>query len=337
VQRLRTRTRIDVLKNQERASPVQWGRWIYLAILGALALLGLNWAVGDTVILRADGLVVADRSIAAATYAARVSKVLVQEGQFVAAGDVVAELESSEMLRDIAQVSAQNGDLSEREILLRTRALTLEILLPLAERHARESAGIVAKLDAMYRSGLVSSLRFDQALGSQYDAASRLITLRAEKTLLSSELPLVMRAHARADSALRQLEAFYDGGKIRAMGDGTVGAHVPSPGQVVKVGDELLQIYGRQISVLAYLPDTYFFTLAPGDRVALTGGQNRSDGVVEARLTVTDALPLEFQSMFRPRDRSRLVRIKLTGRPEFAVSQKVNVRGCAFGLCWHRP
>ena len=337
MQRIRTRTRLDRLANEQRASPIRWGKRIYLAILLGLGLLALNWAIGDALILRADGLVIADRSVAGAIYPARVARVLVREGQRVAAGDVVVELESADMLRDIAQVSAQNADLAAREVQLRTRAVALGTLVPLAERHARESADVVGKLDQMAAAGLVSDQRFDQALAAQYEAASRLAGLRAEAALLASELPLVTRTHAQAGETVQQLQTFYDRGLIRAARDGTTGPHVPAPGQAVKVGDELLQIYGDQTSVLAYLPDVYLFAVSPGDKVELVGGSARAMGVIETLLAVTDALPPEFQSMFRPRDRSRLVRIRLTaGAETLAVSQKVQVRGCALGWCWHR-
>jgi multidrug resistance efflux pump len=239
------------------------------------------------------------------------------------------------MLRDIAQVSAQNADLTEREVQMQTRAGTLAALLPLAERRARESSDVIGKLDQMSGKGLVSSERLDQALGSQYDSASRLVGLRAEASLLANELPMVARARARAAETLQQLDTFYNGGVIRAGRDGIVGAHVPALGQVVKVGDELLQIYGGQTSVLAYLPESYLFALQPGDRVEVSGGQARAEGTVEALLAVTAALPPEFQSMFRPRDRGRLVRIRLTEEHGLAVAQKVQIHGCAFGWCWH--
>jgi multidrug resistance efflux pump len=334
MQRIRTQTRIDTLASEQRGSPVRWGRRAYFAILMGLGGLGLNWAVGDAFILRADGLVIADRTVAGAIYSARVARVLVQEGQHVSAGDVVVELESADMLRDIAQVSTQNADLALRETQLRTRAAALTALLPLGERHARESAGVISQLDRMQTLGLVSAQRRDQALASEYDAASRLAGLKAEAALLTSELPMVARQRERAAETLGQLEAFYDRGRVRATRDGTAGTKVPAVGQVVRLGDELLQIYGHDTSVLAYLPEQYLFGLAPGDVVQLSGGAVRNVGVIEALLPVTDALPPEFQSMFRPRDRSRLVRIRMDGQQGFAVSQKVQVRGCAIGMCW---
>ncbi len=333
--RIRSKNRIDRLINEQRASPVRWGRRVYLAILLCLGLLGLNWAAGDALILRADGLVISDRSIAGAVYSARVAKVMVREGQRVAAGDIIVQLESADMLRDIAQVSTQSADLALREVQLRSRAAAMLTLLPLAERHARESAEVIGKLDSPSASGLVSSQRRDQAIGSGYDAAVSLAGLRSEAELLASELPMVSRSKERTTESLRQLTDFYDKGLVRAPRDGTVGAHVPSPGQVVKFGDELMQISGFDMSVLAYLPEIYLFGLKPGDEVTLTGGSTRSDGVIEALLPVTDALPPEFQSTFRPRERGRLVRIRLNDGHSFAVAQKVQIRGCAVGWCWN--
>jgi multidrug resistance efflux pump len=334
MQRIRPRTRVDVLRAEHRAAPIRWGRWLYLAILIGLGLAAANWAVGSAVLLRADGLVLAERSIAAATYGGRVARVHVREGQRVRAGEVVVELESADMLRDIAQVSAQNAEFTTRELQLRARVAALAALMPLAERHSRESTEAVSRLDSMSSRGLVSAQRLGEALGTQYEAAARLAALQAEAALLASELPMVARSRQRAAETLNQLEAFYDGGLIRAARDGTVGARVPVHGQVVRVGEDLLQVHGDEVSVLAYLPDLYLFGLSPGDRVTVGGAYARVDGVVEALLPVTDALPLEFQSMFRPRDRSRLIRIRLASAAPFAVSQKVQVGGCALGWCW---
>jgi multidrug resistance efflux pump len=141
-------------------------------------------------------------------------------------------------------------------------------------------------------------------------------------------------AHGRAAEALRQFEAFYARGAIRSPADGVVGARVPVPGQVVKFGDELLQINGRRMYVLAYLPDIYLFSVNVGESVRLDGGATTARGRIEAILSVADALPPEFQNMFRPRDRSRLIRVSLPPEQGFAVSQKVRVGGCALGWCW---
>jgi hypothetical protein len=97
-----------------------------------------------------------------------------------------------------------------------------------------------------------------------------------------------------------------------------------------------LQVYGEKAYILAYLPDMYLFAVSPGDKVEVSGGtgSRSSVGTVEAILTVADALPPEFQNTFRPRDRSRLIRISLPPDNGFAISQKVRIGGCGFGWCW---
>ena len=120
---------------------------------------------------------------------------------------------------------------------------------------------------------------------------------------------------------------------LPATAEGTVGARVPVAGQVVKVGDELLQVNSGKAYIIAYMPDMYLFEVKSGDKVSIGGGSHRVAGEVESILTVADALPAEFQNMFRPRDRSRLIRVKLPDDHGFAVSQKIRVGGCIAGWC----
>lgn len=137
-----------------------------------------------------------------------------------------------------------------------------------------------------------------------------------------------------AEGALAQLDNFYDSGRVRAPVGGVIGAKVPAPGEVVRFGDVLFDIYGNQSQVLAYLPQMYLFNIGPGQKVEISGGRTSAVGVISAVLPVADALPPEFQNTFRPRDRGQLVRIALPADSKFAVSQKISIRGCAFGWCW---
>jgi multidrug resistance efflux pump len=336
MQRLRKRPRLDTLLNQQRAATVAWGRRIYLVLLALLALAVLNYLVGDAVLLRADGILLTDRQIVAATYPARVTTVQVKEGDAVAKGAVLLELESADMLKGIADLAVRNAELAVRGEQLRGRIATVAALLPLAERNARESREAVARFDTMSSRGLVSTLNMNQSLASAYDTAVKHAELHTQSETLDRELKLTEQVHRRAEEALSQLESFYDHGKVRALASGIAGPRVPVVGQVVKFGDDLMQIHGDQAYVLAYLPDIYLFGVAPGDRVSVGGGAGARTvtGTVEALLSVADALPPEFQNMFRPRDRSRLVRISLSAGHGLAISQKVRVGGCVVGWCW---
>jgi multidrug resistance efflux pump len=336
MQFIRKRPRLDALLNQQRANTLAWGRRFYIVLLAILGIGLVNYFIGDAVFLRADGILLTDRQIVAATFPAKVAAVHVKEGDVVAKGAVLVELQSAEMLKEIADLGLRNADLAVREEQLRARIATVSALLPLADRNAREGKQAVARIDTISERGLVSTLNMNQALATGYDTAVKLAELRIESDVLGKELLLVQQTHGRASQALSQLEDFYDRGLIRAMAPGVVGSRVPVAGQVAKFGDELLQIYEDKAYVLAYLPDIYLFAVKPGDRVEVSGGAGSQtvSGTVDAILGVADALPPEFQNTFRPRDRSRLIRIGLPKDHGFAISQKVRVTGCAFGRCW---
>jgi multidrug resistance efflux pump len=335
MQFIRKRPRLDALLNQQRAHTIAWGRRFYVVLLAMLVIGLVNYFVGDAVFLRADGILLTDRQVVAATFPAKVAAVYVKEGDAVAKGAVLVELQSSEMLKEIADLVLRNSDLAVREEQLSGRIATVSALLPLAERNAREGKQAVARIDTISEKGLVSTQNMNQALATGYDTAVKLAELRVESDVLGKELLLVRQTHRRASEALAQLEDFYDRGLIRAMAPGVVGSRVPVAGQVAKFGDELLQVYEDKAYVLAYLPDFYLFAVKPGDRVEVSGGAGTPSvsATVEAILSVADALPPEFQNTFRPRDRSRLIRVALPRDHGFAISQKVRIGGCAFGWC----
>jgi multidrug resistance efflux pump len=332
---IRKRPRLDTLLNQQRVDKKPWGRRLYLLLLAGLSLALLNHFLGAAVVLRADGILLTDRQVVAATYPAKVVAVRVKEGDAVKEGEVLFELESADMLKDIADLAARNSDLVIHEAELRGRVATVAALLPLAERNARESKDAIARIDSLSGRALISMQDMNQALTAGYDTAVKLAELRAQSDMLGQQLSLLEQTHTRAGAALAQLEEFYDRGFVRAGARGVVGSRVPVVGQVAKFGDELLQVYGEHAYVLAYLPDIYLFAVKPGDRVEVTGGggSRAVPGVVDKILEVADALPPEFQNMFRPRDRSRLMRVSLPKAHGFAISQKVEVGGCIFGWC----
>ena len=153
--------------------------------------------------------------------------------------------------------------------------------------------------------------------------------------MLTANIPSLTDSITRAAEALKKLEEFYGDGVVLAPRSGIVGSHVPTQGEVAKIGDELLQINGTDTYVLAFLPDSYLFPVRAGDRVTVRSGNSGAIGTVSEILDVADALPPEFQNMFRPRDRSRLVRVAVPQDNEFAVTQKVVVGGCLAGWCWN--
>ncbi len=334
MKRLRKHPRIDVLDAQKRSSAGRLGRLTYLALvvlfLGSLAY----YLIGGMVVLSIDGTVLKDRYSVGASYPGKVVDVYVKEGDRVEAGTPLLRLESFEMVQELANFSLRDSELSIREGQLSGKLTAFEAVSPLALRTARETMVTATQFDTVLSKGIVSSLSKDDALRNSLQAAERVAQMHSEKLSTENELKLLRQSRAIFHEAIGKLNGIYDEGYLRAGVPGVVGAKVPIPGQIMKFGDELMQINGGKSYILAYLPDDYLFDISEGMSVNVKGGALSAKGRIDAILTVADALPAEFQNMFRPRDRSRLARITLNDRNPFAVSQKVTISGCAFGYCW---
>jgi multidrug resistance efflux pump len=325
--KLRSRPRPDDLKTQQRRTTNRFGRLVYLSLLGVFSVALLNFLFGDFVFLRADGQVVRDRTTIAATFIARVETIEVQQGEIMDEGQPILQLQSSEMLDRLANLSARRAELVAKAAAFRIRSVTVHDLLPLAERRATETDRVLTQFDQLTQAQLVTSARYDGALLSRLEAQQTVVQLRAESATLDSELAPLETAIADATAALSDLRTHYSEGIVRAPVDGTVGTQIPSPGDVYRPGETIVSIYSGEAYVLAYLPRRYLFPIHAGMEVNVTSGRQVATGVISEILPVTSALPEEFQNTFEPRDRSQLARIRLIDANDFPLHEKVHLTG----------
>lgn len=325
IKTLKARPRSDNAVSEERGSTVGAGRYVYLGLLGFLGIAAVNFLWGDLLILKADGLVLRDRSVIAASYLAEVESVGVREGEEVEEGEVLLRLKSMEILEKLADLSAKHADLAQRSAEFHTRANVAQNLTPLAARREAESRAVLAEFEELSGDGLVTAARREGALRAHYDAKEARVQFAAESETLADEIPAIELAQADAAAALEDLALHYGDGEIRAPKGGAIGATVPSAGSVYRPGDPMLTVYSGEAYSLVYLPTRYLLPVREGMRVAVSNGRQQTRGVIDEILPVSDALPAEFQNTFRPQDRSQLARIRFEGDAPFPVGEKIRV------------
>jgi multidrug resistance efflux pump len=327
---LRTRIRPDNIPNEQRVVRGSAGRLVYLALLGVFALVVANYLFGDLIILHADGLVLRDQNVVATTYIARVERIDVKEGQSVAKGAPLLKLQSLDILERLADLSTKRAELAAKVADFKIRAERTEQLLPLAERRETEAARVIKQFDTMAKDGFVRSVPYAEALSSNYDARRDHVSLSAESRVLKDELNALTAALSDAEAALHDLQASYAGGLVRASVGGSIGATVPSVGDVYRPGDQLLSIYSGEPYVLVYLPRRYLFAIYVGMRLHVTDGRRTANAVVAEILPLTATLPKEFQNTFQPLNRNQLAKIRLSRKASFPLNQKVSVTRAGF-------
>ncbi len=325
IQGLKKRPRSDVLMNETRMVTNPIGRMIYLGVLAIFAVAVLNFLFGDILILRADGLVLKDQTVIATTYVARIQQVDIREGQQVEKGQVIMRLQSTEMLERLADLSARRARLVADTVEFRIRAETVAELLPLAKKREGEATRVVGKFDQLALAGLTTAASYDNALTANFSAQGDRIKLATQFKTLEKEVATLNEAREVSESALSDLQAHYAEGVVRAPVTGAVGVSVPSIGNVYRTGEPMMTLYSGEPYVLAYLPHRYMFSINLDDKVTVSDGRQSASGVIAEILPVTDALATEFQNTFKPRDRSQLAKIRLTGPTAFPLLQKVSV------------
>jgi multidrug resistance efflux pump len=322
---LRKRFRPDRLPNQVRAEPRGFGRRVYLfAVICGAAYLCLQ-LIGSMLFLKADGLVMRDRTVIASLYNARVAMVHVMPGDVIKKGEPLLTLQSTEMLDRLADVIGKKGSLVTREGQILSRLQLIQAMMPTAvarRERTMYTSSVVTKLAARQ---LTTQPRQAEVARDNYDAEREEQQLVAEQTALHHELVSLQTSREEMESLSNGLKAAYNDGRILAPATGIVGARTPHVGQVIKVAENALEIYRGSSYVLAYIPTNRLYQVNVGERVVVTEGSNRTHGRIERVETLTDAIPPEFQSIFQTVERQQVVRIVFDQEPHFPLQAKVRI------------
>ena len=312
---------------------MSWKRLVGLAAVTGIAVGALYYIGDNTLVLKADGLVLRDRQAAAAPYEARVKQIFVHSGDYVHAGQRLATLESLSMGRNLAELAAQKARLTSTIAHLEARRAVVEAMLPIARSNASRAQTMVAQLEQARERGLASFVHLQQVTAEAYTASERLATLQAEGTSSEEEVRQNQVALAEMNMAYQNLKTMYADGELLAPASGYVGTSIVDSGEVLLPGKKVVEIYSGQPYVLAYLAESSFVNVTEGEDVRVSSAGKSTNATVERILPLAEALPPEFQKPIQARDRGQLLRIALRDAQNFVTEQKVRVTGCYLAGC----
>ena len=187
------------------------GGWLFFARDGGIevrtaAVQSMGGSNGAASVLDASGYVVARRmATVSAKITGRVREVLIEEGQRVEAGQVMATL-------DPIDADAQRDLTASQLAAARSQATSVQARLKEAEANA-------ARLQRLVGQQLVSKAQYDQAI--------------AQRDALRAELLTARRNAQVASDSLRIADIGVDNTVVRAPFDGVVVAKAAQPGEIV--------------------------------------------------------------------------------------------------------
>jgi multidrug resistance efflux pump len=314
----------DVYKSQGRRTR-RVGRTLYLLFVLGFAIYLLSALTGHLLVLNASGLVTSDRFVIGAAYTARVVETRVAPGDKVRAGQVIARLESTEVLTSLAQLAQNMGLVEERRQSILNRRDVIAALMPVAERRLTTAKQGEMKLERD-PDGLVTPQRYRSEVRQEaFEAERDLLTLRTEARSITSELVVVDVNIAEIRSAVDKMRQAYADGVVVATVDGTVSTTVASPGQVLNAGEPVLELLSGPTYVLAYLSNGRLYDVMPGENVVLTNGVRTIDARVERVDAVADNLPAEFRTTFGLQERQQIMRVSSQDEIPFPYLSRIRV------------
>lgn len=273
---------------QEKEVRATAGRaWWVAGVLVAVVAAGAWWlrpVADDERFVRGNGRIEATEVDVAAKAAGRVADILVNEGDFVAQGQLVARMDTQSLQAQLAQARAEVANARSA----RETALAL-----VAQRHAdvvmAESVLIQAEaeLDVARRSSQrLQSLLKQKATSAQQadDAAARARTAGANVRVAAAKIAAAQAAVRAAEAQVEQSEAAIaateavvarlqtelEDAELLAPRAGRVQYRIVQPGEVIAGGGKVVSLVDiGDVYMTFFLPETVAGRVAIGSEVRI--------------------------------------------------------------------
>jgi multidrug resistance efflux pump len=217
----------------------------------------------------------------------RIKVVHVREGDAVAGGDVLAELETDiAALRLVEARTRLKIAIAERDQLvaesIRLARESAREKLSAAEKQVRDGELLAERGQSLARQEAISAKELDQMRQKRRRAVVQVQSLRSQvdspESQLSREEEIVAEGKiALAEAAVRRERLLLDKVRLRAPNDGIVLRAAPEPGEFTGPTDdrELFTIVDRGATrVRAFVEELDALRVAPGQRAVVCSASN---------------------------------------------------------------
>ncbi|WP_114088823.1 HlyD family secretion protein [Thalassospira profundimaris] len=264
-----------------------------------------------------NGRIEAEEIHVATKYAGRVSEVLVDEGDRVEAGDVLAKMDTSELDAQLAQAMAEEARAKEAVPEAKAEIVQRESELRLAKQQLERAQKLV-------KNNNIAQEQVDQREADRDIALARLEAAKARQ--VSAE-----RSVEAAGAEVARIQVQLDDSVLTAPRAGRVQYRLAEPGEVLAAG-------GKVITLLD-LTDVYMTVFLPTSQAGLAYIGNEARIVLDAAPDFVIPATVSFvadDAQFTPREvETRTEREKLMFRVKIRISSdllEANIEKVKTGL-----
>jgi len=241
------------------------GRWKKWALLAGLAIVGSGAGVAWWILrpaplppgfALANGRIEATQIDIATKLPGRIKDVLVQEGDFVDQGQVIARMDTQTLEAELRQAQAQVEQARNAVATAKAVVAQRESELTLAQNNLKRSEELV-------KEGFISPQKLD---------TDRTALLTAKAVLVASRSQVVQAesAVAAAVATTERIQADLEDCVLRAPRAGRVQYRLAEPGEVLPAGGKVVSMLDlSDVYMTVFLPETLAGRLAMGAEARL--------------------------------------------------------------------
>jgi HlyD family secretion protein len=337
-------------------------RWKGRIFLGAIVLAAgvaafFAWREFDRPALPAgfvsgNGRIEATEIDIAAKQAGRIREILVNEADFVEAGQVLARMDVQTLEAELAQAQAmvrraQSAKLTAGSVVAQrqsARATALAVVaqrqseLTFAEKEFQRSEALVAK-------GFVSKQKLDDSLAKLHGAraalnAARSQVLESESAILAAGSQVV-EAQSAIEAALATVESLKSeigDATLKAPRGGRVEYRIAQPGEVIAPGGKILTVLDlSEVYMTFFLPETVVGRVAMGSEVRIVLDAAPQNPLPARVSFVASAAQFTPKTVETAEERQKLMfRVKAQIDRELLVRYRAQVKTGLPGVAWVR-
>ena len=258
-------------------------------VVALLAAAALAWefvrpAADDGAFVQGNGRIEATEVDVAAKTAGRVAEILVNEGDFVKAGDVIARMDTRSIEAQLAQAKAQVANArSARQTALaqvaqrKADAAMAEAVLTQRHTELEVAKRTSARSKALLADRATSAQQADEDAARASNAAANVAVAQAQitasKAAIGATLAQVEQTEAGIDAAnavVARLQTELEDGVLKAPRAGRVQYRVVQPGEVVGGGGKVVSLVDiGDVYMTFFLPEMAAGRVALGSEVRI--------------------------------------------------------------------
>ena len=309
------------------------------------------WGESETVdVTRSNGRIEATEVAIAAKAAGRVEQILVDEGDFVEAGQVVAYMDSklldAQLRQALAQLQQAKTVVSTANILVAQRnseKLALRASLKQSEAELAAAKSRAKRTDSLAETGAVSQQAADD---NETAVASAEAAVSAAKAQLSAGDAAIASAEAQVESAkasfaaaqatVEQVQSELSDMKLVSPRSGRVQYRVVQDGEIVSAGGRVLSLIDlTDVYMTFFLPATQAGLLSIGGDVRIVLEAAPQIAIPAKISYVADVAQFTPKTVETESEREKLVfKIKAKIAPELLQKHIKKVKTGLPGVAW---